>query len=60
VEFTQKGRAANGGYRLAVADPSDTAAILAPRKSWFGSAVEVAVALVRGHHDVLDQARRCR
>src|SRR3954453_4965790 len=47
-------RAANGGYRLAVADPSDTAAIRAA-EIVFGSAVEVAVASFEDITTVLDQ-----
>src|SRR4051794_12660449 len=40
-------RAANGGYRLAVADPSDTAAIPAPGNV-FGGPLQGAVAPFRG------------
>src|SRR5258707_6261971 len=47
-------RAPNGGYRLAVADPSDTAAIRAA-EIVFGSAVEVAVASFEDITTVLDQ-----
>jgi general secretion pathway protein E len=47
-------RAANGGYRLAVADPSDTAAIRAA-EIVFGDAVEVAVASFEDITTVLDQ-----
>ena len=47
-------RAANGGYRLAVADPSDTAAIRAA-EIVFGAAVEVAVASFEDITTVLDQ-----
>jgi general secretion pathway protein E len=47
-------RTANGGYRLAVADPSDTAAIRAA-EIVFGSAVEVAVASFEDITTVLDQ-----
>src|SRR3954467_4082040 len=47
-------RASNGGYRLAVADPSDTAAIRAA-EIVFGSTVEVAVASFEDITTVLDQ-----
>ncbi|MEA2882377.1 MAG: ral secretion pathway protein, partial [Bradyrhizobium sp.] len=47
-------RAPNGGYRLAVADPSDTAAIRAA-EIVFGSSVEVAVASFEDITTVLDQ-----
>jgi general secretion pathway protein E len=47
-------RAANGGYRLAVADPSDTAAIRAA-EIVFGAPVEVAVASFEDITTVLDQ-----
>ena len=47
-------RAPNGGYRLAVADPSDTAAIRAA-EIVFGEAVEVAVASFEDITTVLDQ-----
>src|ERR1051326_8611275 len=47
-------RAPNGGYRLAVADPSDTAAIRAA-EIVFGSNVEVAVASFEDITTVLDQ-----
>src|SRR3954471_224741 len=47
-------RASNGGYRLAVADPSDTAAIRAA-EIVFGDAVEVAVASFEDITTVLDQ-----
>src|SRR3954465_15972522 len=46
-------RASNGGYRLAIADPSDTAAIRAA-EIVFGSAVEVAVASFEDITTVLD------
>ena len=47
-------RAPNGGYRIAVADPSDTAAIRAA-EIVFGEAVEVAVASFEDVTTVLDQ-----
>src|SRR5436190_824478 len=47
-------RAGNGHYRIAVADPSDTAAIRAA-EIVFGSAVEVAVASFEDITTVLDQ-----
>jgi general secretion pathway protein E len=47
-------RASNGGYRLAVADPSDTAAIRAA-EIVFGAPVEVAVASFEDITTVLDQ-----
>src|SRR6201992_3192640 len=47
-------RASNGGYRLAVADPSDTAAIRAA-EIVCGSTVEVAVASFEDITTVLDQ-----
>src|SRR5947199_336426 len=47
-------RAPNGGYRLAVADPSDTAVIRAA-EIVFGSSVEVAVASFEDITTVLDQ-----
>src|SRR6201991_1382390 len=47
-------RAPTGNYRLAVADPSDTAAIRAA-EIVFGSAVEVAVASFEDITTVLDQ-----
>jgi general secretion pathway protein E len=47
-------RAPNGSYRLAVADPSDTAAIRAA-EIVFGAAVEVAVASFEDITTVLDQ-----
>ncbi|MBR0757071.1 Flp pilus assembly complex ATPase component TadA [Bradyrhizobium jicamae] len=47
-------RAANGGYRIAVADPSDTAAIRAA-EIVFGEPVEVAVASFEDITTVLDQ-----
>ena len=47
-------RAPNGGYRLAVADPSDTASIRAA-EIVFGTAVEVAVASFEDITTVLDQ-----
>src|ERR1043166_1219950 len=47
-------RAPNGGYRLAVADPSDTAAIRAA-EIVFGAGVEVAVASFEDITTVLDQ-----
>ena len=47
-------RAPNGGYRLAVADPSDTAAIRAA-EIVFGEPVEVAVASFEDITTVLDQ-----
>src|SRR5882672_5225383 len=47
-------RAPSGNYRLAVADPSDTAAIRAA-EIVFGSAVEVAVASFEDITTVLDQ-----
>jgi general secretion pathway protein E len=47
-------RAANGGYRLAVADPSDTAAIRAA-EIVFGASVDVVVASYEDITTVLDQ-----
>src|ERR1700748_3158371 len=47
-------RAPNGGYRIAVADPSDTAAIRAA-EIVFGEAIEVAVASFEDITTVLDQ-----
>ncbi|QOZ27274.1 GspE/PulE family protein [Bradyrhizobium sp. CCBAU 51753] len=47
-------RAPNGGYRIAVADPSDTAAIRAA-EIVFGDMVEVAVASYEDITTVLDQ-----
>src|SRR3954465_7692194 len=47
-------RAANGGYRLAVADPSDTAAIRAA-EIVFGTPVDVVVASYEDITTVLDQ-----
>jgi general secretion pathway protein E len=47
-------RAPDGGYRLAVADPSDTAAIRAA-EIVFGTSVEVAVASFEDITTVLDQ-----
>jgi general secretion pathway protein E len=47
-------RAPNGGYRIAVADPSDTAAIRAA-EIVFGDVVEVAVASFEDITTVLDQ-----
>ena len=47
-------RAPNGGYRLAVADPSDTAAIRAA-EIVFGEPVEIAVASFEDITTVLDQ-----
>jgi general secretion pathway protein E len=47
-------RAPNGGYRLAVADPSDTAAIRAA-EIVFGAPVEVAVASFEDITTLLDQ-----
>jgi general secretion pathway protein E len=47
-------RAPNGGYRIAVADPSDTAAIRAA-EIVFGETVEVAVASFEDITTVLDQ-----
>src|SRR6266566_1587017 len=47
-------RAPNGGYRIAVADPSDTAAIRAA-EIVFGEPVEVAVASFEDITTVLDQ-----
>src|SRR6202012_2644037 len=47
-------RAPNGGYRIAVADPSDTAAIRAP-EIVFGEAIDVAVASFEDITTVLDQ-----
>src|SRR6202000_3430605 len=47
-------RAPNGGYRIAVADPSDTAAIRAA-EIVFGEAIEVAVASFEDIPRVLDQ-----
>jgi len=47
-------RAPNGSYRLAVADPSDTAAIRAA-EIVFGEAVEVAVASFEDITTILDQ-----
>src|SRR5207253_5097274 len=47
-------RGANGGYRLAVADPSDTAAIRAA-EIVFGEPVEIAVASFEDITTVLDQ-----
>jgi general secretion pathway protein E len=47
-------RASNGGYRLAVADPSDTASIRAA-EIVFGAPVEVAVASFEDITTVLDQ-----
>src|ERR1700736_1806185 len=47
-------RAANGGYRIAVADPSDTAAVRAA-EIVFGEPVEVAVGSFEDITTVLDQ-----
>ncbi|TPQ36258.1 general secretion pathway protein GspE [Bradyrhizobium guangdongense] len=47
-------RAPNGGYRLAIADPSDTAAVRAA-EIVFGTAVEVVVASFEDITTVLDQ-----
>src|SRR6476646_4202549 len=47
-------RAPNGGYRLAVADPSDSAAVRAA-EIVFGEPVEVAVASFEDITTVLDQ-----
>jgi general secretion pathway protein E len=47
-------RAPNGGYRIAVADPSDTAAIRAA-EIVFGETIEVAVASFEDITTVLDQ-----
>src|SRR3954447_13819980 len=47
-------RAASGGYRLAIADPSDTAAIRAA-EIVFGAPVEIAVASFEDVTTVLDQ-----
>lgn len=47
-------RAPNGGYRIAVADPSDTAAIRAA-EIVFGASVELAVASFEDITTVLDQ-----
>src|ERR1700761_1758641 len=47
-------RAPNGGFRIAVADPSDTAAIRAA-EIVFGEAIEVAVASFEDITTVLDQ-----
>src|SRR3954465_4318852 len=47
-------RSPNGGYRLAVADPSDTAAVRAA-EIVFGETVEVAVASFEDITTVLDQ-----
>lgn len=47
-------RAANGGYRIAVSDPSDTASIRAA-EIVFGEAVEIAVASFEDITTVLDQ-----